>query len=145
MFGVKAAYRREHCDVPAVLTSPEDIDALVDILLASGPGANLAQLFSLARCPLPSGYPDHELLVGADCSLQVGVLAFMDASGNWVPDGSSSGRVEVAYSEMGHRREFPEYCEIAIDLVREAAKEFMTTGGQRPTCVRWKEEFPDLD
>ncbi|RSS57504.1 Imm1 family immunity protein [Streptomyces sp. WAC01280] len=38
-------------------------------------------------------------------------------------------------------RELPEHCKIPADLVRAATKEFIATGGQRPTCVEWKPEW----
>jgi hypothetical protein len=47
-------------------------------LLVSPADQNLAQLFSLQRALLlPSGLPDHELMVGVDGSRRVGVLALM--------------------------------------------------------------------
>jgi hypothetical protein len=43
---------------------------------------------------------------------------------------------------LGHVREFMPGSEIPIDLVRQAVKEFLGSGGQVPTCIEWqKEEF----
>lgn len=135
---VEARYRLEHVDAPAVLSTPAEVDGLIDSLLASGVSQNLAQLHSMQRPLLPSGYPDHELLVGADGEFRVGVLAFMDSDGNVVTLGSPEGRSEVSYSIMGHATEFPAHSEIPIDMVRRAIKEFLASGGQRPTCVQWQ-------
>ncbi|PIM69662.1 hypothetical protein CTU88_27190 [Streptomyces sp. JV178] len=134
----QAYYRREHGDNPVLLQSPSDVDALIDTLLASRPSENLAALHSLERPLMPAGVPDHELLVGAYGDLQVGVLAFMD-DGNWVSFDPSDGRGEVSYSIMGNATEFPDHSEVSIDLVRQAVKEFLSSGGQRPTCVQWQE------
>ncbi|MFF7369812.1 Imm1 family immunity protein [Streptomyces tricolor] len=135
---VQAYYRREHGDDPALLQSPSDVDALIDALLASGASENLAALHSLERPLMPAGVPDHELLVGANGDLQVGVLGFMD-DGNFVSLNSSGGRGIVSYSIMGAATEFPNCSEIPIALVRQAVKEFLSSGGQRPTCIQWQE------
>ncbi|MFD5124002.1 Imm1 family immunity protein [Streptomyces sp. NPDC058385] len=80
---MKAYYRNEHGQSPVVLRSPEDVDNLIDELMASDPSDNMAVLHSLERPLMPAGVPDHELMVGADGDLQVGVLAFVD-DGNFV-------------------------------------------------------------
>ncbi|MEH0579110.1 MULTISPECIES: Imm1 family immunity protein [Streptomyces] len=135
---MQAYYRREHGDNPVLLQSESDVDALIDALLLSRPSENLAALHSLERPLMPAGVPDHELMVGADGDLQVGVLSFMD-DGNFVSLDSSEGRGEISYSIMGNATEFPNYSEIPISLVRQAVKEFLSSGGQRPTCVQWQE------
>jgi hypothetical protein len=135
---IEALYRREHVESPAIISSPEDVDALIDSLLTGAVDENLAQLFSLQRSTLPSGDPNHELLVGVDRELQVGVLAFMD-DGNEVSLGPlSSSRGEVVYCIMRHATEFPDRSEVPLELVRRAVKEFLVSGGQRPTCVEWQ-------
>ncbi len=138
---VQAYYRREHGDNPVLIQSPSDVDSLIDVLLASRPSENLAALHSLERPLMPAGVPDHELLVGVDGDLQVGVLSFMD-DGNFVSLDSSKGRGEISYSIMGNATEFPSRSEIPIALVRQAVKEFLSSGGQRPTCIQWQE--PEL-
>lgn len=136
---VEARYRREHGEAPVILTTSEDVEALIDALLTGPSYHNLAQLHSLDRPLLPSGYPDHELLVGVNRDLPVGVLAFMDAeSGNVVTLGSSEVRGEVPYLIMGQLTEFPDHSEVPIELVRQAVKEFLPTGGKRPSCVQWQ-------
>ena len=136
---VEARYRREHGEAPVILSTSEDVEALIDALLTGPSYHNLAQLHSLDRPRLPSGYPDHELLVGVNRDLPVGVLAFMDAeSGNVVTLDSSEGRGEVPYLIMGQLTEFPDHSEVPIELVRQAVKEFLATGGKRPSCVQWQ-------
>jgi hypothetical protein len=120
------------------LTSTEDVDALIDALLAGPANENLAQVHSLERSPMPSGYPDHELLVGVDSSRGVGLLTFMDATGNWVTVGEPTDEEWVVYFIATHYTELPGSSEIAVDLVRQAAREFVMSGGQRPTCVEWQ-------
>ncbi|MFI8793139.1 Imm1 family immunity protein [Streptomyces sp. NPDC055105] len=120
-----------------MLRSPEDVDRLIDVLLGSDCSENMAVLHNLERPLMPVGVPDHELMVGADGDLQVGVLSFMD-DGNFVSLGPADGRDEVSYSVVGNVTEFPERSEISISLVRQAVKEFLSSSGKRPTCVEWQ-------
>jgi hypothetical protein len=135
---VEAYYRREHGKEPILLSSLEDVDALIDELLTGPVHENMATLYSLDRPLMPSGQADHQLLVGVDRELRVGLVGFMDAGGNVITVGPPDGRLEVVYYCTGEITEFPGPSEIPIDLVRRATKEFLTSGGQRPTCVRWQ-------
>ncbi|WP_426510334.1 Imm1 family immunity protein [Dactylosporangium sp. McL0621] len=116
---------------------------MLDALLNGLEDEEAAQVFSLERQLLPSGNPDHELVVGVDRGLRVGVIAFMDEDENWVPVGLTEPRDRVVYCIAGHVREFPEDCEVPLDVVREAVKEFLLTGGKRPTGIEWKAQYPD--
>jgi hypothetical protein len=136
-YRVEAHYRTEHAKEPALLYTVEDVDALIDSLLTGPVNENLAQLFSAERPLLPSGVPDHELLAGVDRSRQVGVLAFMD-DGNWVSLGKPTEQEEIAYYLARHWTGFPGNSEIPVELVRQAVKEFLVSGGQRPMCVEWQ-------
>ncbi|MGW4493559.1 Imm1 family immunity protein [Streptomyces sp. NPDC004376] len=138
---VQAYYRTEHGDDPMLLQDGSDVDSFVDALLASEVPCSMAALYSLERPPLPTGFPDHELLVGVNRDLQVGVLGFMD-DGNFVShdsSDSSANQREVSYSIMGSVTEFPKCSEVGLPLVRQAVKEFLSSGGKRPVCVQWQE------
>lgn len=131
-------YRREHADKHPVL-GVDDIDVLIYTLLASSELENMAILYSLDRPLLEYGNPDHELRVGVDKDLQVGILAFIDEMGNFVSLDNGKGRGVVTYSLDGEGKDFPECSEVPIVLVRQALKEFLTSRGQRPSCVRWQD------
>ncbi len=78
-------------------------------------------------------------MVGVNRNLQVGLLAFMDGDvGNIFTVGGPGSDMEINYYLTGHRMEYPEDVEIPVALVREAAKEFLRTGGSIPTRVEWK-------
>ncbi|WP_442806339.1 Imm1 family immunity protein [Streptomyces sp. NBC_01317] len=136
----EARYRWDHGERPALLHTTEEVDSLIDSLLSGPVYENLAQIHSLERDSMPSGFPDHELLVGVDRDLQVGILTYLDSSGNVVTLGSL-GRSPVYYIQ-GHMTEFPANSEIPIDLVRRGVKEFLSSGGRRPTCVQWQAVHP---
>ncbi len=112
---------------------------MIDALLTGPAFHTMAQVHSLEREKLPSGDFDHELLIGVDAAFQVGAITFMDVSGNYATAGAPGSREEPVYHIMGHLTEFPEESEIPIGLVRQAVKEFISSGGCRPECVAWKE------
>ncbi|MES9511481.1 Imm1 family immunity protein [Streptomyces sp. NPDC000609] len=134
-----AYYREQHADEPSVVRTSEDVDALIDALATGPEFENLAVLHSSERELLPSGFPDHEFMVGVDGKRQVGVLSFMDEK-NFVSLGSSgSDGVEVSYFVVENPTEFPVTAKIPLSLVRQAVKEFLSSGGRRPMCVQWQE------
>ncbi|MEU9974404.1 Imm1 family immunity protein [Streptomyces sp. NPDC051014] len=139
MTSLDAYYRREHAREPVVIASPEAVDELIDDLMSGPVDHNLAQLHSLDRPLLPSGYPDHEVMVGVSRDRNAGIIAFMDGDvGNIFTGGRLGNEAETAYFLAGHPMEYPQDCEVPILFVREALKEFLLTGGKVPTCVEWK-------
>ncbi|MFC1419705.1 Imm1 family immunity protein [Streptacidiphilus cavernicola] len=130
-------YDRAHADALPVIETGEDVDALIDTLLANPPHRNLAEVHSLERELMPSGWPDHELLVGVNAERGVGVLEFMD-DGNYVSLGPDEGNGPVKYCLADNPTEFPGWAEIPVELVRQAVKEFLGSRGRRPTCVEWR-------
>jgi hypothetical protein len=48
-------------------------------------------------------------------------------------------RDEIRYYYMGNDREFPPHSEVPLVVVRQATKEFLTTGGERPTVTEWQD------
>lgn len=119
----------------------EDVDSLIDALTNGPANHNLAQLHSLDRSKLPSGYPDHELMVGVNRKLPNGLLAFMgDDTGTLFTAGDSGNSEEILehYFLVGHQMEYPGRSEIPIEIVRKAVKEFLLSGGLKPISVEWK-------
>ncbi|GGM06288.1 hypothetical protein GCM10010129_57440 [Streptomyces fumigatiscleroticus] len=136
----EAFHRQGHEDERPVL-SLDEVDAFIDALLADS-DSDLAVLYSLDRPHLVSGVPDHELRVGMNGDLQLGVLSFVDEEGTVVSLGGSPGRGSVHYHLVGGGNDFPDRSEVPIALARQAVTEFLASGGQRPTCIRWQE--PEL-
>ncbi|MFI5808954.1 Imm1 family immunity protein [Streptomyces sp. NPDC051561] len=139
--GAVAVYRREHIENPRVLVTPEDVDDMIDVLLESDVMERAAQLYSLDRPRLPSGIFDHSFIVGVQRERGVGVLS--SADGNHVETNVVSvgnpelGRGPVYYCQNGSSFDFPLFSEISIEEVRQAVKDFVASGGQRPACVDW--------
>ncbi|MFB7380780.1 Imm1 family immunity protein [Kitasatospora purpeofusca] len=139
-------YRRGRMgDRPHHLNSLEDVDALIDELLAGPEDENLAQIIHLGRERVNPGWPDHELQVGVNKDLRVGVLSFADGSGNYETVGTPESRSSPEYHLGGHWVQFRDQVEISVELAREAVKEFLVSGGKRPACVLWKCQYLDDD
>ncbi|GAA1079147.1 Imm1 family immunity protein [Kitasatospora arboriphila] len=142
--GTEAVFTEEHLEehsgAPVLLDSAEAVDAMVDALIAGGPLRNTAHLISLDRPLLPSGRPDHEFLVGVRAGGQVGILSYSTGDeGALIPAGEATTPV-ATYMVVTYPREFLEPTEVPIGLVRQAVKEFVLSGGRRPTCLEWREE-----
>ncbi|MFF2546221.1 Imm1 family immunity protein [Kitasatospora sp. NPDC058063] len=139
--GVEARYRRGHGKAPVVITTLEGVDAFVDDLLEGEEDCcTLAEVYSQDRELHSSGFPDHQLVVGADRSLGLGLVSYMDQKGNFTSVGAPETRTRPTYHFVWNMTQFADHSEIPIPLVRQAVKEFLTSGGQRPTCIEWQPE-----
>lgn len=138
----EVVYKQGQGRDPMVLDSADDGDRLIEELRRApqphGVPHNLAQVYSSKREKLPSGQPDHELLVGIDGERGVGVLSFADASGNVVTAADSGPRF-VEYFLAGNVTEFEAVrpVEIPVDEIRRALREFLADGN-RPSSVEWQ-------
>ncbi|MEV7776526.1 Imm1 family immunity protein [Kitasatospora sp. NPDC086791] len=142
-------YRRGRIKSPDYIHSVEEVDALIDELLGGPASENLAQIIHLGRKEFMPGIPDHEFQIGVDKEHQVGVVLFIDHSGNYVSAGPLDSRNAPEYYLAGHWTQFRDQVEIPIDLARQAVKEFLISGGQRPACIAWKNQYaaddPDVN
>lgn len=137
--GVEVAFKDEHVRGRLLLNSVESVDAFVDELLTACHDRNCALVFSMDRPLLPSGFFDHELAVGVDSLAQVGV-ATLRLDGGSVSSAGVLNRGIAEYMLMGHVREFMPGSEIPIECIRQVVKEFLLSGGNRPTCIEWQDE-----
>lgn len=142
---VEATYRQEHVERPRLLRSSEDVDGMIDEMLAEG--HELAFLYSQRRLFLSDGVIDHQVVVGVKERLGLGLMRFSDDEGTWVTvqspaeaGAATSESVDgyVSYSALGHASAFLDNSEVPVDSIRGAVEEFLLTGGRRPTCVRWQ-------
>lgn len=128
-------YLFEHDERPVVVTTADEVDALIDRVRSESPQqAPILMDVHLSGDPYSQG-----LDVGV--SDDRGVVRY---SGRDWPRGtvSTSGKIsdgeERPYFYMGHCREFPANAEVSLNLIRAAVKEFLATGGARPTCIHWQ-------
>lgn len=126
---------------PTLLTSAADVDALVDAVSAEPFENSVIALYSEARTLLESGVRDHELRIGIDADAKVGSIRYAGddgaARGVWYVPGAPSQREEAFYYYQGHDEGWPQDSEVSIDDVRRAIREFVETGGNRPSSFEW--------
>jgi hypothetical protein len=137
-YSAEAYFKEEHRDSPVIVRTDADVDALIDALLAEPFSNSMANLYIVERIPGPKGITDHELGVGVDAEDGVGGLWYLGDGDTWFSLGERSQRDTVFYCFTDHDREFPINSIIPLDLVRQATKEFLASGGRRPTCVQWQ-------
>ncbi|MFG3229570.1 Imm1 family immunity protein [Kitasatospora sp. NPDC048194] len=124
-----------------IITSLDGVDAFIDDLLdGEDDYSTLAEVYSQDREVTPSGFPDHQLMVCASKTLGLGLVSYMDANGNFTSVGSPETRTKPTYHFVSNMTQFADHSEIPIVLVRQAVKEFFTSGGRRPTCLEWQPE-----
>lgn len=135
MGSLDAYYLHEHENAPITLTTPDDIDALIERVRAESPqAAPILMDVHLSGDPFSQGL---DIGVRSNC----GIVRY---SGDKWPRGvisigeQSELEEEVAYFYMGNWRGFPSNSEVPLNMVRQALKEFMETDGKRPECIQWQ-------
>jgi hypothetical protein len=140
-YTIEAYYRHEHDRDPVILTSNEDVDQLIDALLGETFDHTMAALYVRERPKTDQGLPDHNFRIGIDPERKLGGLkyagTFDGTTGVWYAVGQTPQHDEVFYEYAGHPEDFPLDSEVSLDLIRAAVKEFLTSGGERPTSVEW--------
>ncbi|WP_457541466.1 Imm1 family immunity protein [Streptomyces filamentosus] len=135
----RAHYKAGHLLQPQGIEKPEDVDRVIDFLLSAKEEYHSAAKFlSLNRDILPSGFPDHEFIVGINPTHGKGAIIFGYEEFNFATLGDTESAEEILYHVAGYEAYFPEKCELPVDHIREAVKEFVFSGGELPTCVTWQ-------
>jgi hypothetical protein len=139
---VQAYFRHEHDEAPVVIGNADDADRLVDALLVEPFDNSMCTMYSTGRPELPDGLPDHEFAVAVNAEDGVGGLWYSGDDGSWFSRGTPSRHEQVYYCYMGSERDFPIDSEVPIETLRQAVREFLTSGGARPTCLTWQPYRP---
>lgn len=138
-YTASAYYRRGHRDNPVHLESPADLDAMIDDLLSDADDGDnsVAAVHINERSLTEHGYPDHELRIAIDAPRQLGALRYMADLQAWYAQGKLNPREQVEYFYTGHDEQWPRDSDLTLDLIRDAVKQFLDTGGSRPTAPDW--------
>jgi hypothetical protein len=141
-YTVRAFYKHDQQPDPWILSSPDDVDALIDAVLNEPPTNSVIALYVAERPKTEHDMPDHELRLAINQETKVGGLRYAgpadDAAGVWYARGRDSDRDEVFYYCMGHDEGWPQDSEVSLDELRAAVKSFLATG-ERPAGVEWAE------
>jgi hypothetical protein len=144
-YTVEAFYRPEKPDQPALITSPSELDKMIDELLTQPAEYSVATLYVRERPWSPTGFPDHELCIGVDADGGHGVVIYSGANGRGEP-GSYLSCNPTGRRDLRHRYHHfhialvvPAGSDIPLADVRSAAREFLTRGGERPRCLQWRQ------
>jgi hypothetical protein len=128
-------YLREHGKNPMVVSTVEEVDALIDRVRAeSPPAAPILMYVHLSGEPAAQGL---DVGISSDC----GIIRY--AGREWPEGVLSTGEnpddhTERPYCYMDNWTGLPAGAEVSLDVIRQAVKEFLATDGARPTCVRWQ-------
>ncbi len=146
-YTLRAFYKQDQQPHPWVLSSSEDIDALIEAVLNEPPANSVIALYIAERPKTKHDMPDHELRVAINQEAKVGGLRYSGpadgTAGVWYATGRDSIRDEVFYYYMGHDEGWPQDSELSLDEVRSAINAFLTTG-ERPSGVEWTEWPSDI-
>lgn len=140
--GVEGYYLHEHGDNPLILRTADDMNRVIDELLDQDWEHDTVALYHRDHPRNVRGLPDHEFWLVVDPQTRTGALRYTGgrgaAGGTWFSKGDSGKSGTVLHYYMGSDNEYPADSEIPLDLVRTAAREFLESGGQRPTSVTWQ-------
>jgi hypothetical protein len=138
---VRAFYKNG--EGPVLIDTPDDVDALIDAVLAEPFENSVIALYSTARPLMESGVPDHELRIAIYAEGKVGGIRYAGDDGtnegSWYVPGQRSQREEVFYYYQGHDQGWPEDSEVSVEQVRQAVREFVEGAGTRPAGFEWAE------
>jgi hypothetical protein len=141
-YTLEAYYKHGHGKDPVTISTPEQVDGLVDALLAESFDNTVAALYIREWPKTQMGRPDHELRVGVDRERKLGSVRYAgvvdEQRGAWYIGGQTVQHDEVYYEYMGSPQEFPTDAEVSLDVVRGVLKEFLASG-ERPSSLDWRQ------
>ncbi|MFD7158825.1 Imm1 family immunity protein [Kribbella sp. NPDC059898] len=140
-YTIAAYYKHGHGQDPVIISTPEQVDELVDALLAESFDNTVAALYIRERHKTGKGRPDHELRVGVGPERKLGSVRYAgvvdEQRGAWYIGGQPIRHDEVYYEYMGSPQDFPADAEVPLDVVRQVIQEFLASG-TRPPSAQWK-------
>lgn len=134
MVDLEAWYEIEQ-DGAVIVSTPAELDAILDTV-AGWDGRRLVD-FYVVGATRPALFN-----VGLHGKAGRGALVYSAGSEGWIstetPESGWSTDEPILYYLMMSDTEFPANCEVSLDVARQAAHEFMATGGERPTATAWR-------
>ncbi|SHF08474.1 Imm1 family immunity protein [Streptoalloteichus hindustanus] len=124
-------YEFEHDDEPVVVATPEQAGEVLERMRAAYAGRRPV----MAQVVIAGSTGFEHLHVGVDG--EVGVVSFTGPAGGFHSLGDPAPG-EVTFYYGGHNRELPANARVPLADVKHAMAEFLTSGGKRPSCLRWQ-------
>ncbi|MGC4942444.1 Imm1 family immunity protein [Kribbella sp. DT2] len=142
-FTARAYYQHGHDDNPVVITTAEDAQALVDVMLRQPVENSTAALYIAERPRHEIGVPDHELRFGILPNRKLGSIRYVNGLDAWYAVGAQDGPDPVSYQYMGHEELFPADSLVGLDVLVAVITDFLAAGAEyRPNGARWA-SWPD--
>ncbi len=119
-------------DEPTIIDTTTGLDAVLDAVAGWG-GPHVVEL-------LVADDPGHAIFdVALDGKRERGALYYSARNREtWFSRGGETSPGTLIYFYMGSPTEYPHDAELPLVQVRQAAHEYMATGGQRPTGTDWQ-------
>ncbi|MFK0244609.1 Imm1 family immunity protein [Amycolatopsis azurea] len=120
---------------PFDLADAAEVDALLDRMVIEATEAPVGVIAELAW----EGEDHRSILQFGVRTEQVGFVGYMGRGETSVISTSGATSPEpVAYDYQSHERVVPSDAEISWSTVREAVRDYVASGGARPTEVDWR-------
>jgi hypothetical protein len=122
-----------------VLRTKQDIEKFIETLLEAGWEYTAATIYAIDE---KSGAdPDHEVLIGVDKTTNSASLRYA-GDGDWYSKGTTTSTQPLTYAYFGTEHVFPADSAIPLPTAITALDELLSTGGARPTNVKWQPAQP---
>jgi hypothetical protein len=143
MTALQAWWHTAHYQAPALLVTFDDVDGLIEALHGADGHRTAARLVlhPSVRPYMPTGAPDHDLILGVDGTEELGSLRLTTSDAVWYAVGKPADDDQpVVYRLLGGRQAFPPDSLVPLDDIRAAVKDFLINSGcRRPVGLNWAE------
>lgn len=134
-----AYFKHGHGDQPVRVTSPEEVNHLIDAMLGEPFLNSLAMIYLRDRPEMDSGGPDHQIRLGVNAEDKVGSICLVVDGKIWYTKGDHTRADEVFYNYMGNAADFPADSEVPLDTLRTTLKEILAGGVACADSAGWSE------
>lgn len=132
-----------------MITTVEDVRALVDAMLRQPVEDSTAALYIVERPRHEIGVPDHELRFGVLADRKLGSIRYVNGLDAWYAVGTQDGPDPVSYQYMGHEELFPADSLVDLDVLVAVITDFVASGAERrpegANWVSWPDEALDQE
>ncbi|WP_370964782.1 Imm1 family immunity protein [Amycolatopsis sp. cg9] len=118
---------------PLVLAEQADVDALLDTMIREASGQDIPVIAEINRQDADGWAVLHVGVRPAGG----GFISHVSPAGSVISTSGSTSPELVSYDYMNNEREIPRHAEVPLEIVRQAARDFVRSNGDRPAGVTW--------